>query len=125
MDIPRLGRRELEIMNVVWDLGQATVREVYERLPQPPAYTTVLTMMRNLEEKKRVLVHEEVGRVYVYRATLPKHQVRSSLLEDLRNLLFGGSRVSLINNLVTQEPLSESEEREIRELLGSLKEGSE
>lgn len=122
METPKLGRRELEIMNVVWELGQATVRDVYERLPQRPAYTTVLTMMRGLEEKKRVLVHEEVGRVHLYRATLPRQQVRSSLLADLRDLLFGGSTVTLINNLVTQEPLTAQEEREIRNLLGSTPE---
>jgi len=63
----RLGRLELQIMNVVWDRGKATVHDVKNALSRrKPAYSTILTMMRKLEVKG-YLEHEVDGRTYVYR----------------------------------------------------------
>jgi len=115
----RLGRRELEIMNVVWDLGEATVHDVCARLERPAAYTTVLTMMRILESKG-LLAHRVQGRSYVYRPTVARHEVRRSMLRDLRDLLFGGSTSLLLNTLVDEAEMSDQEREELRRIIESL-----
>ena len=100
--VPKLGRRELEIMNVVWDLGEATVRQVWQRLGTG-AYTTVLAMMRALEEHKRVLSHVERGKAYLYRPTVTREQVSRSYIAELHDLVFGGSLPLLVHNLLGYE----------------------
>lgn len=100
--VPKLGRRELEIMNVIWDLGQATVRQVWQRLGTG-AYTTVLTMMRALEQHKGVLTHVERGKAYLYRPTVTRQEVSRSYIADLHDLVFGGSLPLLVHNLLGYE----------------------
>ena len=80
----RLGRLGLQIMNIVWGKGKATVHDVKEAisLGRTPAYTTILTMMRKLEAKG-YLEHEVDERTYIYRATISRQEVRQSLLADL------------------------------------------
>src|SRR5262245_36448054 len=112
----RLGRRELEILNIVWDLGEATVLEVCERLQRRAAYSTVLTMMRTLE-RTGVLGHRTDGRTVVYQARIPREQVQSSMLSSVRDVLFGGSVASLINTMLSQSPMSSEELEELRRLL--------
>ena len=65
--------RELDVMAVLWDLGSGTVAEVQERLVDDLAYTTVLTILRTLEEKGRVR-HEEEGRAYRYYALVGREE---------------------------------------------------
>ena len=93
----RLGRLELQIMNVVWDRGSATVHDVKEALSRgrKPAYSTILTMMRKLEVKG-YLKHEVNERTYVYQATISRQAARKSMLGDLlervhRQVPVGGS----------------------------------
>jgi len=120
---PGLGRRELEIMNVVWQLDEATVRQVWQRLGSP-AYTTVLTMMRALEEKKKILTHRERGKAYVYRATITREAVSRSLIGDLRDLVFGGSMPLLVHNLLGTQSLSHDELGQLRQVLDAHEEKS-
>lgn len=114
----RLGRMELQIMNVVWRLGKATVHDVKDVLGRgrKPAYSTVLTMMRKLEGKG-YLEHDVRGRSYVYRPTVARRRVRHSLLIDLLNRAFEGSPQQLLTALVEQDRISEDELREIRKLI--------
>ncbi|HKO15868.1 MAG TPA: BlaI/MecI/CopY family transcriptional regulator [Gemmatimonadaceae bacterium] len=85
-----LGRRERQIMDVVYRLGRATVAEVREQLPDPPSYSAVRGMLRLLEEKQR-LTHEQDGLRYVYRPTVGREQARRSALRHLVHTFFGGS----------------------------------
>jgi predicted transcriptional regulator len=117
----RLAPRELEIMNVVWERGEATVRDVCQALRRPAAYTTVLTMMRILESKG-LLKHRAEGRTFVYRAAVPRSQVQRSMLLELRDALFAGSTSMLINTLVSGAGMSEDEREELRKMLESLEE---
>ena len=112
----RLGRRELEILNIVWDLGEATVQDVCDRLERRAAYSTVLTMMRTLENKG-VLDHRTNGRTFVYRARISREQVQSSMLSSVRDVLFNGSIASLMNTMLNQTPMSAQELDELRRLL--------
>lgn len=114
----RLGRLELEIMNVVWDQGAATVQEVKDALAgkKSRAYSTILTMMRKLEHKS-FLEHDVDGRTFVYRPCVKRRAVRRELLGDLVERLFDGSPSLLVTSLVEGELVDEDELREITKLL--------
>ncbi len=113
----RLGRLELQIMNVVWDRGKATVHDVKNALSRrKPAYSTILTMMRKLEAKG-YLEHDVDGRTYVYRPSISQQAVRQGVLGDLVERLFDGSTSLLLTSLVEQNRISENELREIRKLI--------
>jgi BlaI family penicillinase repressor len=118
----RLGKRELEILNIVWELSEATVQDVVDRLERPAKYSTVLTMMRTLESKG-VLEHRVFGRTFVYRASVPRQEVQTSALSELRRLLFGGSAVSLMNTMLTQSPMSAAELADLRRVLDEAAKG--
>ncbi|MHC4537426.1 MAG: BlaI/MecI/CopY family transcriptional regulator [Planctomycetota bacterium] len=113
----RLGRLELQIMNVVWDRGKATVHDVKKALSRrKPAYSTILTMMRKLEAKG-YLEHDVDDRTYVYRPTISQQAVRRSVLGDIVDRLFEGSPSLLLNSLVEQNHISEKELKQIQKLI--------
>lgn len=119
----RLTRYELEIMDVVWRLGQATVQEVCDALSRPLAYTTVMTTLSLLERKKKVLDRSKRGRAYVYRPVISREEVSRNLLDDLTQVLFGDSLPSLVLNLVEEGKLSEADLEALRKALNRV-EGS-
>ena len=85
-----LSRRERQIMDVIYQLGEASVNEVMERLPDPPSYSAVRALMRVLEDK--VLVrHYQDGPRYVYTPTVSADQARKSALRQMLNTFFEGS----------------------------------
>lgn len=113
----RLGKLELQIMNVVWDRGRATVHDVKNALSRrKPAYSTILTMMRKLEAKG-YLKHEVDGRTYVYLPLISQQAVRHGVLGDVVERLFEGSTSLLLTSLVEQNRISENELREIQKLI--------
>jgi len=116
----RLGKLEMQIMNVVWEKGQATVREVKDALSQgkKPAYSTILTMMRKLEAKG-YLEHHVDYRTYVYRPAISRRTVRHGILGDLLDRLFEGSPSLLLNSLIEQNRVSEKELMDIQKLISS------
>jgi len=103
-----LGERELEVMAVLWAHGSGTVAEVKERLEAPLAYTTVLTILRNLEAKQYVS-REEEGRGHRYFPRVAQRAAQQSALSRLVSSLFGGSPEALVAQLVAQEQLSAEE----------------
>jgi BlaI family transcriptional regulator, penicillinase repressor len=108
--------RELEVMQVLWELGPSTVAEVREALEDPMAYNTVLTVLRRLEEKGYA-GHEEEGRAHRYHALVERQAVRESALERLTRNLFQGSREMLLTHLVSGRRLSKKEVERLRTLL--------
>jgi len=113
----RLGRLELQIMNVVWHRGKATVHDVKKALSRRnPAYSTILTMMRKLEAKG-YLEHQVDGRTYVYRPSISQQAVRQGVLGDLVERLFEGSTSLLLTSLVGQNRISEKELKQIQKLI--------
>lgn len=111
-----LADRELDVMNVLWDRGSGTVAEVREALADDLAYTTVLTVLRTLEEKGHV-THRAEGRAHRYEPTVARETVRETALERMRRRLFGGSPELLMAHLVEDEGLTSDELERIRELL--------
>jgi predicted transcriptional regulator len=108
--------RELDIMNVLWDRGSATVAEVRESLSDDLAYTTVLTMLRILQEKGHVR-YEEEGRAHRYFPLVERQAVRTSAVRRLTRRLFQDSPELLLTQLVADEGLSDEDVRRIRKLL--------
>jgi predicted transcriptional regulator len=111
-DFTALGERELDVMAVLWELGSGTVAEVRAHLEAQQgvslAYTTVLTILRNLEGKQYVS-REEEGRAHRYFPRVARQAAQRSALSRLVSSLFGGSPEALVAGLVEQEQLSAEE----------------
>jgi predicted transcriptional regulator len=109
---------ELEIMHVIWGLEQATVRDVYEALRERRkiAYTSVMTVMKILEQKGYLKKKQE-DRAYVYRPARPRAQVLQSMVRDFVDRVFQGAAKPLLVHLVEDSRLSPQDVVEIRRLL--------
>lgn len=94
-----LGRRERQIMEVVYQRGQASVAEVRAALPDPPSYSAVRTMLNLLEEKGH-LRHKEDGRRFIYLPVVTAEKARRSALRNLLQTFFGGSVAQAVNSLL-------------------------
>lgn len=113
-----LGDRELDVMGVLWDLGSGTVSEVRERLPADLAYTTVLTILRNLEAKELV-THTSEGKAHRYVPRVARRAARRSAVSRIVDKLFHGSPEQLIAQLVEDEHLSAEDLKRLRALLSA------
>jgi predicted transcriptional regulator len=112
-----LTEQELEIMKIVWERDSSTVRDVYETLLErrKVAYTTVMTMMKILEQKK-YLKRTQLDRAYVYRPAQPKRLVVGAMVRDFINRVFNGATEPLLVHLVEEHDLSPEELEEIARL---------
>ena len=111
------GDRELDVMGVLWTTGSATVAEVRDRLPVDLAYTTVLTILRNLEAKGFVR-HEGEGKAHRYFPLVARQTAGRSAVARLIEKMFGGDPAMLVSHLVSDHPLSEDELRKLHATLG-------
>ncbi len=113
-----LTEQELEIMKIVWAREVATVRDVYEALLERRkiAYTTVMTMMKILEQKKYLRKNQE-DRAYVYRPAKPKNQVIKGMVREFVNRVFNGSAEPLLVHLIEDRKLSEKDLEEIARMI--------
>ena len=104
-------------MKVVWEREHVTVRDVYEALLErrKVAYTTVMTMMKILEQKK-YLKKSQAERAYVYRPAQPKGQVVGAMVREFVNRVFNGSAEPLLVHLVQEHNLSREDLEEIAQL---------
>ena len=89
-DPVQLSRRERQIMEVVYELGEATAAEVRERIPEAPSYSAVRTLLRILEEKGH-LRHRQDGPRYVFLPTVPRDLARRAALRRIVHTFFEGS----------------------------------
>jgi BlaI family transcriptional regulator, penicillinase repressor len=120
---PTLTPQELAIMKVVWRLDKATVRDVYETLREnrPIAYTTVMTMMKILEEKGH-LKKSMVDRAHVYRPAQRRQQVVGAMLRDFLDRVFDGAPDALLLHLAKDNKLTEKQRRIVQQLLAEVDE---
>jgi BlaI family transcriptional regulator, penicillinase repressor len=121
---PTLTPQELAIMKVVWRLETATVRDVYEalRAERTIAYTTVMTMMRILEEKGYVKKTGSSDRAFVYTAARPRQQVLGAMVRDFVDRVFDGAPNSLLLHLAKDNTLTQKQRRTIEKLLEQMEE---
>ena len=115
---PVLTGQELQIMKIVWQLGTATVREVYEEFlkSRKIAYTTVMSMMGILEQKGR-LSKTQRDRAYVYSPTESQGEVVGSMVHEFVKRVFDGSAKPLLVHLAENKKISQKELDEISGLL--------
>ena len=116
MSDPSFTDRELDVMAILWELGDATVPEVREALTDELAYTTVQTVLRTLEGKGYV-AHAEEGRFHRYRPLVAKEDAGKSALTRVVSKLFSGSPELLLSQLVAQRGVTDEQVRRMRKLL--------
>ncbi|SMO69165.1 BlaI/MecI/CopY family transcriptional regulator [Gracilimonas mengyeensis] len=116
-----LGESEMEILHHVWEMGEATVAQVKDRIlmDRKVAYTTVMTIMKNLNDKG-YLKYRKDGNTYVYSARKDPEEVQSSLVSGMIDKVFKGSTSALVQTLVKGENLSEKELQEIRKMIDDM-----
>ena len=116
-----LTKAEMEVMNVLWDVSQAlSVHEIVAQYPEPqPAYTTVGTFLKILEAKGYVEHHKKdvTGRTFYYSPMLTREKYTTQVLNDVKSTLFGNSAKRFCSFLIQNEELSESDLKEILELI--------
>lgn len=104
-----LTRREREILDALWELGdEASAEEIRERLPDPPGYSAIRAMLARLEAKG-VIRHKEKGLRYVYSPTASRGSARRSALQRLVRVFFGGSAGDAATALLESEDWSPEE----------------
>lgn len=108
--------RELDVMGVLWEHGPATVAEVQDRMPDVLAYTTVLTILRTLEEKGHIR-HEAEGRAYRYYPLVDRKAAGASALRRLVRKVFSGSPELLLTQLVSERGMTAKQLARMRKLL--------
>ena len=113
-----MTEQELEIMKVIWERDKATVRDVYESLLERRkiAYTTVMTMMNILEQKKYLRKSAE-DRAYIYRPAKPKKQVIKGMVREFVDRVFNGSAEPLLVHLIEDSKLTNKELDEITRMI--------
>jgi predicted transcriptional regulator len=120
--MPTFGEREIEVMHVLWERGSGTAAEVRAALDATVAYNTVLTILRNLQEKGCVR-HEPEGRSHRYFPVVQEADAQQGAVGHVIDRLFDGSPERLMAHLVRGKTLSAAELRRLRRLLdGRLRE---
>jgi predicted transcriptional regulator len=122
----KLTKFELDVMHALWELGAASVREIQEQLPEKkrPAYTTVQTIVRRLEEKAAVRRVKKIGNAFIFEPVISRNATHNRLISELLEL-FGGSARPLMAHLAEAGKLSLEDLREMESLLAGPNSGGE
>jgi predicted transcriptional regulator len=120
--MPRPTEAELKILKILWEFGPSPVKEVHAALTraQDYTYTGALRMLQVMLEKGLV-ERDEAARSHVYRAAHPREAMERGMVEDLRDRLFGGSALALVQAALTGGAVSPEEKARIRALLQEKK----
>ena len=120
--IEALGLLQQEVMDEVWRMGQATVADVHARLAQRRkiAYTTVLTTMRNLE-RRGMLLHEQQGKAFLYRPTMPREQYAAGTVKAFVARVFGGRPEQLLCQLLGADHLDADDLARLKKMIENAK----
>ena len=115
---PTLTEAESKLMAIVWELGEATVNDVVTALPEQdrPAYNTVLTTMRILEDKG-YLGHKKAGRAHVYLPLVTREEAQGQVVKHMMHSFFDDSPELLISSILKNENLSAEEIERLKEMI--------
>ncbi|MHB8627098.1 MAG: BlaI/MecI/CopY family transcriptional regulator [Aggregatilineales bacterium] len=116
----QLSRRENQIMDLIYQLGEATAADITARLPDPPSNSSVRTLLTILEDKGH-LTHRRKGARFVYQPTLPADNAQRSAVTRVVETFFGGSTPRMVAALLSTTDLSESELDELEQLIRHVK----
>ena len=113
-----LSRRERQIMDVIYELKEATATQVLERLPSPPGYSAVRALLRVLEHKGHI-THRQDGPRYIFAPTLPRERARRSALRHLLKTFFDNSTEDAVAALlnISEDSLSTDDLQRLAELI--------
>jgi BlaI family penicillinase repressor len=114
----------MEVMGPLWELGRASVREIQELLPEKkrPAYTTVQTIVRRLEDKGAVRRVKKIGNAFIFEPLVTRQAAHSRLITELLEV-FGGSARPLMSHLAETGKLSLEDLKELEEAMAKSKDG--
>lgn len=117
-----LSRRERQIMDVIYELEEATAAQVLERLPNPPGYSAVRALLRVLEEKGH-LNHKINGPRYVFIPTLPREEASQTALKHLLDTFFDGSTEKVVAALldISEETLSDEDYQRLSQIIANAR----
>ncbi len=117
----KLAKREEQIMQAVWGLEKAFIKEIIQELPDPkPHYNSVATMLKILEEKG-FLAHETVGNIFQYRPAISKEDYQGHAMKDIVSQYFDNSYSRMLAFFAKEQKLSETELNEIVNIIKSNK----
>lgn len=121
---PAVARSELEVARIVWELGEASVRQVLDALPgeRELDFKTVQTYLRRLEAKGYLRTRRE-GRTKIYLPRVRPQQVVREVIDDVLKLLYRGQSLPLFQHLIEDRGLSETEIQKLRAMLDSAEKG--
>ena len=113
---------EIESLNVIWERGPSTVREVMRELnkQRERAYTTIMTLMNGMADKG-ILSQKPQGRAFIYSANIDRSKLQTRMLNDLIGKVFDGSASALVNKILAEGQADEDELEEIRQAIEEYK----
>src|SRR5262245_1592200 len=121
MKPPKLARLELQILEVLWDLGKASIREIQEKFPAPgPAYTTIQTTVYRLERKKAVHRVRKIGNADIFEPIVARDAARHRFLDEILSL-FGGRAQPMMAQLAEAGKLTLDDVRELEKTIRKLR----
>lgn len=97
-----LSRRERQILDVIYRLGNASAADIREELPNPPTYTAVRTLLGILQEKGHVKFQSD-GTRYIYEPVVPREEMAKSVMDGVLQTFFGGSIERVVSTLIDSE----------------------
>ena len=121
MAAPKLSKLELKLMEVLWQIGPASVREILEQLPAKnrPAYTTVQTVLYRLEAKEAVQRTRKIGNAHIFEPVYSRKAIHRRVIDDLLGV-FGGRAQPLVSHLIETGQLTLDDIDEARKTLREL-----
>ena len=119
---PKLARLELQILEALWTLGKASIREIQERFPEPrPAYTTIQTTVYRLETKGAVRRVRKISNAHIFEPLVARDVARHRLLDDILSL-FGGRAQPMMAQLAEAGKLTRDDVRELEKTIKRVEE---
>ncbi|HTM25282.1 MAG TPA: BlaI/MecI/CopY family transcriptional regulator [Vicinamibacterales bacterium] len=117
MAAPRLTRLELQILEVLWAQGKASIREIQEAFPEPrPAYTTIQTTVYRLEAKKAVRRVKKISNAHIFEPVVARDVARHRLLDEILSF-FGGRALPMMAQLAEAGKLTRDDIRELEKTI--------
>lgn len=116
-----LGPLEMEVLDVIWEMGQATSREIFEKMRERKrlGQSTVLTVLRRLSDRG-ILKRDAGGEVYVYSPVLPRYELGGRMVDDIVNRIFGGAVEPVIAHLIAKSEVKGLDVERLRQLQAEL-----
>jgi BlaI family transcriptional regulator, penicillinase repressor len=118
LSLEKLGPLQRDVLERLWDLGEATVHEIIDRHPQKPkpAYTTILSVMQNLE-KLGWVEHRKEGRSYTYKPAVSREETGVRSIKQTINQLLNGDKRAFMQHLLDDDALCDEDYLELRKMI--------